>query len=122
MWYLRGWLFQRGCGLVCDLREFLSATDSDFSSVAAALWPAALAVTTTTALMLLHRPLSCSLRPLSAPLLCWSAKDVYINQSGYMRQTNTGYLDSLTVLENLVYAAMLRFPAALEAQSKRVKT
>ncbi|CAM9994142.1 unnamed protein product [Scytosiphon promiscuus] len=41
------------------------------------------------------------------------------HQSGYMRQTNTGYLESLTVLENLVYAAMIRFPTTLEAQSHR---
>ncbi|CAM9883524.1 unnamed protein product, partial [Scytosiphon promiscuus] len=49
-------------------------------------------------------------------------KEDYINKSGYMRQTNTGYLESLTVLENLVYAAMIRFPATLEAQSHRVQT
>eukprot|EP00903_Cladosiphon_okamuranus_P010126 g9589.t1 len=47
---------------------------------------------------------------------------VYISQSGYMRQMNTGYLDDLTVLENLVYAAMLRLPGTLEHQSQRVYT
>ncbi|CAM9378336.1 unnamed protein product, partial [Hapterophycus canaliculatus] len=51
-----------------------------------------------------------------------SQDEAYINQSGYMRQANTGYLDSLTVLENLVYAAMIRFPATVEAQSQRVHT
>lgn len=49
-------------------------------------------------------------------------KEAYINQSGYMRQANAGYLDTLTVLDNLVYAAMIRFPATLEAQSHRVQT
>lgn len=39
-----------------------------------------------------------------------------------MRQGNTGYLEGLTVLENLVYAAMLRFPGTVEQQSRRVHT
>ena len=39
-----------------------------------------------------------------------------------MRQGDAGYLDGLTVLENLVYAAMLRFPGTVEEQSLRVQT
>eukprot|EP00752_Nemacystus_decipiens_P013076 g11565.t1 len=48
--------------------------------------------------------------------------EAYISQSGYMRQVNTGYLEDLTVLENLVYAAMLRLPGTVEHQSRRVQT
>lgn len=39
-----------------------------------------------------------------------------------MRQGNAGYLEGLTVLDNLVYAAMLRFPGTVEQQSRRVHT
>lgn len=51
-----------------------------------------------------------------------STKEAYISQSGYMRQVNTGYLETLTVLENLAFAALLRFPGTLEEQSRRVQT
>eukprot|EP00752_Nemacystus_decipiens_P011511 g10221.t1 len=49
-------------------------------------------------------------------------QEAYISRSGYMRQGDAGYLDGLTVLENLVYAAMLRFPGTVEQQSRRVST
>eukprot|EP00903_Cladosiphon_okamuranus_P012833 g11992.t1 len=49
-------------------------------------------------------------------------QEAYISRSGYMRQGNTGYLEGLSVLENLVYAAMLRFPGTVEQQSRRVHT
>lgn len=49
-------------------------------------------------------------------------KEAYIRQAGYMRQLNSGYLEGLTVLENLAYAVMLRFPGSLEAQSERIKS
>lgn len=39
-----------------------------------------------------------------------------------MRQDNTGFLDGLTVFDNLVYACMLRMPGSLEAQISRVET
>lgn len=39
-----------------------------------------------------------------------------------MRQDNTGFLDGLSVFDNLVYAAMLRMPGTLEAQVNRVET
>ncbi|CAM9405066.1 unnamed protein product [Sphacelaria rigidula] len=46
----------------------------------------------------------------------------FILRSGYMRQDNTGFLDGLSVFDNLVYAAMLRMPGTLEAQVNRVET
>ena len=48
-------------------------------------------------------------------------QDAYINQAGYMRQVNSGYMEGMTVLENLVYAVMLRFPGSVEAQSERIQ-
>eukprot|EP00752_Nemacystus_decipiens_P017717 g15885.t1 len=48
-------------------------------------------------------------------------QDSYISQAGYMRQGNSGYLEGLTVLENLAYAVMLRFSGSVKAQSERVK-
>ena len=39
-----------------------------------------------------------------------------------MRQVNTGYMEGLTVLENLVYAVMLRFPGSVEVQAARVNS
>lgn len=44
----------------------------------------------------------------------------FISQAGYMRQVNSGYLEGLTVLENLAYAVMLRFPGSVEDQSGRI--
>ena len=52
-------------------------------------------------------------------------QQAYISRAGYMRQVksqgNPGYLKGLTVLENLVYAVMLRFPGSVEAQSERIQ-
>ncbi len=62
------------------------------------------------------------LRTLLTRLPPRQTQEAYIRQSGYMRQVNTGYLEGLTVLENLVYAAMLRFPGTIEEQSRRVHT
>lgn len=48
-------------------------------------------------------------------------QEAYISQAGYMRQGNSGYLEGLTVLENLAFAVMLRFPGNIKAQSERVR-
>lgn len=48
-------------------------------------------------------------------------QEAYISQAGYMRQVNSGYLEGLTVLENLAYAVMLRFPGSVKAQSERIR-
>lgn len=70
----------------------------------------------------MYSPRVLLLIPARACIVCGPMKEEYIKQSGYMRQANTGYLESLTVVENLVYAAMIRFPATLDAQSRRVQT
>lgn len=46
----------------------------------------------------------------------------YIRQSGYIRQGHAGFVEGLTVFDNLVFAAMLRTPGSLEDQTARVET
>eukprot|EP00752_Nemacystus_decipiens_P017729 g15897.t1 len=46
----------------------------------------------------------------------------YIRQSGYIRQGHRGFVEGLTVFDNLVFAAMLRTPGSLEIQTARVET
>lgn len=46
----------------------------------------------------------------------------YILQSGFTRQGGTGFLEGLSVFDNLMFAAMLRVPGTLEAQTTRVET
>ncbi|CAM9495088.1 unnamed protein product [Ectocarpus sp. 12 AP-2014] len=48
-------------------------------------------------------------------------KGSYISQSGYMRQLHTPFLEGLSVLENLVFAVVLRYPGTLEVQTKRIE-
>lgn len=45
----------------------------------------------------------------------------YIQKSGYMRQHHIGFLEGLSVFDNLVYAAMVRTPGTLEDQVGRVE-
>lgn len=48
-------------------------------------------------------------------------KEEYLSQSGYMRQLQTGFLDGLSAIDNLVFAVMMRFPGDVEEQTRRVQ-
>ena len=50
-----------------------------------------------------------------------SQKIDYISQVGYMRQFHHGYLDELTVLDNLVFATMMRHFGTFEENTKKVQ-
>lgn len=48
-------------------------------------------------------------------------KEEYFSQSGYMRQLQYGYLEDLSVLENLIFAVQMRCPGDFEEHTKKIQ-
>lgn len=54
-------------------------------------------------------------------IVCLLQEDSYKLKSGYIRGHDQGFVDSISVFDNLVFAAMLRNPGALEDHISRVE-